>query len=78
MDDEIDEAALAAMLADDEDDQEQAWTRQADVLSSVESIEFNCSPVDTSPATGTKDPSYRFSDVDIGKLLGSKTSTYVH
>ena len=81
-DDEIDEDALAAMLADDEQEDEKraeeqrsklSFVEQADHLTPEQLVQLTCALVDAPPK---KDLTYQFSDADIGDLLGSRTARY--
>jgi hypothetical protein len=81
MENEIDDDELAAMLAEDDQEQEKneistkqlSFIEQADTMTSEELVQLTCSLVDkSSPAK--KSPICKLLDVDMGELFGSKTS----
>jgi hypothetical protein len=79
MENEIDDDELAAMLAEDEQEEESivklSFIEQAETLTPEQLVELTCSLADEPITTTTKKtPTYKFSDIDMGELLGSKTS----
>ena len=86
MDEEIDEDALAAMLADDEDfDQKEnsknpsqslSFADQADRLTPEQLIELTCSLADAPAKSSEKPTTCRVSDKDMAELFGSKKSRF--
>jgi hypothetical protein len=86
MENEIDDDELAAMLAEAEQEEEEAkknepstadlsFVEQADTMTPVQLIELTYSLIDK-PTLTKKSPTYKFSDTDMGELFGSKTSKY--
>jgi hypothetical protein len=75
MENEIDDDALAAMLA--EDDQDEELISQLSFIEQTESITPD-QPVDEPTPTVPKSPTYKFSDADMGDLFGSKISKYAN
>lgn len=85
MENEIDDDELAAMLAEDEQEEAEerkeekksstklSFAAQAETMTPDELIKLTCSLIDKPE---TKTPTYKFSDTDIGELLGSTTSKY--
>jgi hypothetical protein len=86
MENEIDDEELAAMLAEYEQEEEEekkneasttnlSFIEQGEIMTSEQLLELTNSLVDTPTATKTdKIPTYKFSDVDMGELFGSKSS----
>jgi hypothetical protein len=79
MDEEIDEDALAAMLADDEEEEQRVATlsfaEQAETMSGQELVALACTLVDTPTSKPKKEPAVKFSDRDLGELFAGKSLT---
>ncbi|CAF0959781.1 unnamed protein product [Rotaria sordida] len=82
MENEIDEDELAAILAEDEQEEERkheesttklSFFEQAETMTPEQLVELTCLLVDK-PTTAKKSPTYKFSNIDIGELSGSKIS----
>jgi hypothetical protein len=81
MENEIDDDELAAMLAEDDQEEEKneistknlSFVEQVDTMTHEQLVELTCSLADKSSPV-KKSPIYKLSDVDIGELFESKTS----
>jgi hypothetical protein len=81
MENEIDDDALAAMLADDEQAEKEneestamlSFADQAETMTPDQLVELTCSLADK-PTRITKTSTYKISDTDMSDLFGSKTS----
>ena len=85
MENEIDDDELAAMLAEDDQEADEdkdkipekklSFAEQANAMTPDELVQLTCSLVDNDkPSPVKKNPTCQLSDIDMGDLLGDKTS----
>jgi hypothetical protein len=85
MENEIDDDELAAMLAEDDQEADEekdkipekklSFAEQANAMTPDELVQLTCSLVDNDkPSPMKKNPTCQLSDIDMGDLLGDKTS----
>ncbi|CAF1597654.1 unnamed protein product [Rotaria sp. Silwood1] len=80
MENEIDADELAAILAEDEQEQEESkskllFSEQAETMTSEQLVELTCSLIDK-PITTKKSSTDKFSNIDMNDLFENKTSKY--